>query len=249
MSPIFTNFIFFIGQPPFNDESATGIFDNIRRRDIYWPDDDIENTSDPNYEQMVSDDARSLIDIFLSTDPSKRPTAEEATQHEFFKNGHINFETLRENEAPFVPELEDNMDTSYFDNRELHDLSLFLTKGEHHGGIYGESRKGEETEATSLVEEAVELDMMLEIGPLTISSPPPPPPQIRRKSSNDAMRLDHILGIFDLPSSSGLTNGSDATTTTTTTTTTTAAAKTTARRRMKRLSLKSSRNLKTKGRL
>ena len=175
---------------------------------------------------MVSDDARSLIEIFLSTDPSKRPTAEEATQHEFF--GHINFETLRENEAPFVPELEDNMDTSYFDNRELHDLSLFLTDGEHHGGIYGESRKGlteetEATEATSLVEEAVELDMLLEIGPLTISSPPAPP-QTRRKSSNDAMGLDHILGTCDLPSSAGLTNGSDATTTTTTTTTTTAAA-------------------------
>ena len=49
-------------------------------------------------------------------------------RHPFFAD--INFDTLRtEQTPPFVPDLEDDHDTSYFDSRELHDLSLFLEDG------------------------------------------------------------------------------------------------------------------------
>ena len=166
---------FLLGQPPFNAPTAAAIFDNIRQNEVYWPDDDLENTMDPNYEQMVSDDARALIELLLSTDPQQRPNADKATEHAFFAS--IEFSTLRENMIPpFIPDLEDDMDTSYFDHRELHDLSLFLKEGEEHGGVFGKNEKiaPEEVEGSDMhsnehiASQAVELDMLLNIGPLVV---------------------------------------------------------------------------------
>ena len=183
---------FLLGAPPFNALTAAGIFDNIRKGEIYWPDDDPENTSDPDYEQMVSDNARDLIESLLTKDPSARMTAEEATKHQFFAT--IDFETLRANEAPFVPDLEDDMDTSYFDSRELHDLSLFLKEGEEHGGIVSSNSDGvvghvssEEFDEASLVNQAVELDMLLNIGPIVVKDT-----TRRRKSSSDQTEVSFL---------------------------------------------------------
>jgi serine/threonine protein kinase len=125
---------FLLGVPPFNAPTAHEIFNNIRNRDIYWPEDVEESGAaaeeeEEEEETLVSPQARDLIDKLLNMDPSKRPTAKQTMKHPFFAG--LDFKTLRTNqEPPFIPDLEDEFDTSYFDNRQLHDLSLFLDEGE-----------------------------------------------------------------------------------------------------------------------
>lgn len=121
---------FLLGIPPFNAPTAHEIFDNIRSRDIYWPEgDSLATSEEENDENLISSQARDLIDKLLNMDPEKRLTAKETMKHPFFDG--LDFATLRTNqEPPFIPELEDEFDTSYFDSRELHDLSLFLDEGE-----------------------------------------------------------------------------------------------------------------------
>jgi serine/threonine-protein kinase greatwall len=132
---------FLLGIPPFNAPTAHEIFNNIRNRDIYWPEDEEEagaaaaavveenGNEDDEEETLISPQARDLIDKLLNMDPSKRPTAKQTMKHPFFAG--LDFETLRTNqEPPFIPDLEDEFDTSYFDSRQLQDLSLFLDEEE-----------------------------------------------------------------------------------------------------------------------
>ncbi|KAF5894104.1 serine/threonine-protein kinase greatwall isoform X1, partial [Clarias magur] len=55
-------FEFLTGVPPFNDETPQLVFQNILNRDIPWPDE----------EEELSSNARGAIEILLSTDVSKR---------------------------------------------------------------------------------------------------------------------------------------------------------------------------------
>ncbi|KAF2592645.1 hypothetical protein F2Q70_00042540 [Brassica cretica] len=87
------------------------VFDNIINRRIPWP-------SDPE----MSYEARDLIDRLLTKDPHQRLGARgaaEVKQHIFFKD--INWDTLPKQKAPFVPETEDALDTSYFQSRYASD--------------------------------------------------------------------------------------------------------------------------------
>ncbi|ESQ30685.1 hypothetical protein EUTSA_v10011190mg [Eutrema salsugineum] len=101
-------FEFIVGIPPFNASHPQQIFDNILNRDIPWP----------SVPEDMSHEARDLIDRLLTEDPHRRLGARgaaEVKQHIFFKD--INWHTLAEQKAAFVPDTEDALDTSYFQSR------------------------------------------------------------------------------------------------------------------------------------
>eukprot|EP00826_Nyctotherus_ovalis_P020507 TRINITY_DN16451_c0_g1_i1.p1 TRINITY_DN16451_c0_g1~~TRINITY_DN16451_c0_g1_i1.p1 ORF type:complete len:171 (-),score=51.21 TRINITY_DN16451_c0_g1_i1:42-554(-) len=98
-----------VGIPPFTGETPEEIFENIlnNRRDT--------ELEVGNEEEQVSPEAADLIEKLLSKDPEKRlgmKGAEEVKAHPFF-NG-ISWAALRENEPPFIPEVADPADASYF---------------------------------------------------------------------------------------------------------------------------------------
>ncbi|KAG0219966.1 hypothetical protein BGX31_011114 [Mortierella sp. GBA43] len=96
-------FEFLAGYPPFMDEAPEAIFKNILDHDIQWPEDG------------MSDEASDLINKLLHRDPAQRPSPAELKAHPFFRG--VDWENIRNQEAPFIPAPNDNMDTSYFDAR------------------------------------------------------------------------------------------------------------------------------------
>ncbi|KAH7326691.1 putative response regulator receiver RIM15p [Stachybotrys elegans] len=110
-------FEFLFGYPPFHAGEAEEVFENILARKIMWPD---ENECEP-----VSDEAKDLINKLLCMDPPMRlgsnreekfsSGGEEIRKHPWFDG--VNWETLLEDEAQFVPQPENPEDTEYFDAR------------------------------------------------------------------------------------------------------------------------------------
>ncbi|KAF9377526.1 hypothetical protein CPC16_011786 [Podila verticillata] len=96
-------FEFLTGYPPFMDEAPEAIFKNILNHDIQWP------------ESGLSWEAHDLINKLLSWDPALRPSPSELKAHPFFQG--VDWENIRNQEAPFIPSPNDNTDTSYFDAR------------------------------------------------------------------------------------------------------------------------------------
>ncbi|KIX01265.1 uncharacterized protein Z518_08990 [Rhinocladiella mackenziei CBS 650.93] len=109
-------FEFLYGIPPFNAETPEKVFDNILNRRIAWPDDD---------EIEVSPEAKDLINKLIQTNPRERLGANvdekypsgghEIQAHPWFAD--INWDTLLEDEAQFIPNPEHPEDTEYFDSR------------------------------------------------------------------------------------------------------------------------------------
>lgn len=110
-------FEFLYGIPPFHAGEAEHVFENILARKILWPD---ESESEP-----VSDEARDLINKLLCMEPPQRlgsnreekynSGGEEIRNHPWFQG--VNWDTLLEDEAQFVPQPENPEDTEYFDAR------------------------------------------------------------------------------------------------------------------------------------
>ena len=110
-------FEFLFGYPPFHGETPDKVFENILARKIDWPD-------DPDG-SMASEDAKDLMNNLMAIDPKGRLGAnmaekfssggEEIRQHPWFRG--INWETLLEDQAQFVPAPENAEDTEYFDAR------------------------------------------------------------------------------------------------------------------------------------
>ena len=108
-------FEFLYGYPPFHASEAEQVFDNILARRIEWPDDD----------EMVSPEAKDLINRLLCVDPQQRlgknleekfaSGGEEIRNHPWFAG--VNWDTLLQDEAQFVPQPENPEDTEYFDSR------------------------------------------------------------------------------------------------------------------------------------
>ncbi|KAF2468114.1 putative response regulator receiver RIM15p [Lindgomyces ingoldianus] len=104
------------GYPPFHAETPDQVFQNILSRKIDWPDDDSDE---------ISGEAKDLMNRLMSIDPTKRLGAnmddkyasggEEIRSHPWFSD--LNWETLRDDEASFVPAPENPEDTEYFDSR------------------------------------------------------------------------------------------------------------------------------------
>ena len=105
-------FEFLYGYPPFHDESPEKVFENILARRIDWPEvDDDEDASDA---------AKDIMNKLMCLDSTKRlgaGGAEEVKNHPFFAD--INWDTLFEDDTPFVPAPEHPEDTDYFDSRGL----------------------------------------------------------------------------------------------------------------------------------
>lgn len=109
-------FEFLYGYPPFHASEAEQVFENILARKIMWPDDPDDG---------VSPEAKDLINKLLCIDPQQRLGAnredkyasggEEIRNHPWF-NG-INWDTLLQDDAQFVPQPENPEDTEYFDAR------------------------------------------------------------------------------------------------------------------------------------
>lgn len=110
-------FEFLYGYPPFHDTEAELVFENILARKIRWPDDE---ECEP-----VSDEAKDLINRLLCMDPDERLGAnregkfssggEEIRNHPCLQT--INWDSLLDDEAQFIPQTEDPEDTEYFDAR------------------------------------------------------------------------------------------------------------------------------------
>lgn len=109
-------FEFLYGYPPFHGETPDAVFDNILARKIDWP---------PEDACSVSPEAKDLMNKLMCVDPESRLGAnaedkyvsggEEIRHHPWFAD--IHWETLREDQASFVPAPENPEDTEYFDSR------------------------------------------------------------------------------------------------------------------------------------
>lgn len=96
------------GVPPFNGNSIEEIFNNILAHSIQWP------------TAGMSAEAKDLIEKLLNPNPEHRlgfgPNgAEQVKSHKFFTG--INWDTIKTDAPPFVPALENELDTSFFEGR------------------------------------------------------------------------------------------------------------------------------------
>ncbi|XP_048223892.1 serine/threonine-protein kinase greatwall isoform X2 [Perognathus longimembris pacificus] len=98
-------FEFLTGIPPFNDETAQQVFQNILKRDIPWPED----------EEKLSDSAQNAVEILLTMDDTKRAGMKELKHHPLFSE--VDWENLQHQTMPFIPQPDDETDTSYFEAR------------------------------------------------------------------------------------------------------------------------------------
>ncbi|KAF2498454.1 putative response regulator receiver RIM15p [Lophium mytilinum] len=104
------------GIPPFHADSPEEVFHNILARNIDWPEDDVA---------QVSEEAKDLMNRLMCLDPRQRLGANaedkytsggmEIRSHPWFSD--INWDTLRDDEASFIPAPENPEDTEYFDTR------------------------------------------------------------------------------------------------------------------------------------
>jgi serine/threonine-protein kinase RIM15 len=109
-------FEFLFGYPPFNASTPDEVFENILHRRINWPDEAHE---------LASPEALDLMNKLMTINPEQRLGANieekfpnggaEIRAHPWFVD--INWETLLEDKAEFVPNPENPEDTEYFDAR------------------------------------------------------------------------------------------------------------------------------------
>ncbi|KAL4996772.1 hypothetical protein BDV10DRAFT_186863 [Aspergillus recurvatus] len=109
-------FEFLFGYPPFNAATPDEVFENILHRRINWPDE---------IEELASPEAIDLMNKLMAINPRERIGANleekypnggaEIRSHPWFAD--IHWDTLLEDKAQFVPNLENPEDTEYFDAR------------------------------------------------------------------------------------------------------------------------------------
>uniref|UniRef100_A0A8C4Q6T3 Serine/threonine-protein kinase greatwall n=1 Tax=Eptatretus burgeri TaxID=7764 RepID=A0A8C4Q6T3_EPTBU len=98
-------FEFLSGVPPFNDETPQQVFQNILQRDIPWPVD----------EEALSYDAHDAVSRLLEIDHTKREGFNMLQEHPLFAK--FAWDRLLEQPMPFVPQPDDETDTTYFQAR------------------------------------------------------------------------------------------------------------------------------------
>ncbi|XP_037556755.1 microtubule-associated serine/threonine-protein kinase 3-like isoform X2 [Dermacentor silvarum] len=118
---------FLIGCVPFFGETPEELFAHVINDEIEWPEDD---------DWALPEDARHLVSQLLQQNPLDRlgtGGAHEVKEHPFFND--VDWDSLLRQKAEFVPQLEDDEDTSYFDTRTdryQHDDSEDHDDGEEH---------------------------------------------------------------------------------------------------------------------
>ncbi|XP_069770645.1 serine/threonine-protein kinase greatwall isoform X2 [Narcine bancroftii] len=98
-------FEFLTGIPPFNDETPQQVFQNILNRDIPWPEGD----------EQLSESSQNAIEILLTIECFKRAGLKDLKMHPLFHN--IDWDNLQNCPMPFVPQPDDETDTTYFEAR------------------------------------------------------------------------------------------------------------------------------------
>lgn len=94
--------------PPFHDETAEKVFENILAGHIEWHEDLIE----------YSDDARDFMQRLMTLDPAARlgtHGADEVKSHPWFAG--LEWDKVAATEAAFIPQVTDPESTDYFDPR------------------------------------------------------------------------------------------------------------------------------------
>ncbi|EPS31576.1 hypothetical protein PDE_06531 [Penicillium oxalicum 114-2] len=109
-------FEFIFGYPPFNAPTPDEVFENILQRKINWPEDP---------EEYTTPEAMDLMNKLMTLNPRERIGANvdekypnggaEIRSHPWFADVH--WDTLLEDKAQFVPNIENPEDTEYFDAR------------------------------------------------------------------------------------------------------------------------------------
>ncbi|KAJ5462146.1 hypothetical protein N7530_010351 [Penicillium desertorum] len=109
-------FEFIFGYPPFNADTPDQVFENILHRRINWPDEP---------EELTSAESLDLMNKLMTLNPRDRIGANveekfpsggaEICSHPWLSD--INWDTLLEDKAQFVPNIENPEDTEYFDAR------------------------------------------------------------------------------------------------------------------------------------
>ncbi|TSK18024.1 Microtubule-associated serine/threonine-protein kinase 1 [Bagarius yarrelli] len=99
---------FLVGCVPFFGDTPEELFGQVISDDIAWPEED----------EALPSDAQNLISTLLQTNPLVRlgtGGAYEVKQHTFFSD--LDWNSLLRQKAEFIPHLESEEDTSYFDTR------------------------------------------------------------------------------------------------------------------------------------
>ncbi|TNN58611.1 Microtubule-associated serine/threonine-protein kinase 1 [Liparis tanakae] len=108
---------FLVGCVPFFGDTPEELFGQVITDDIVWPEGD----------EALPLDAQHLISSLLQNNPLARlgtGGAFEVRQHSFF--GQVNWNSLLRQKAEFIPHLESEEDTSYFDSESA-------SRGSRHG--------------------------------------------------------------------------------------------------------------------
>ena len=101
---------FLVGCVPFISDTPEGLFDHVIHDNIEWPSDD---------DWPLPNEAKDLITLLLLRNPKERlgtGGSMEVKSHPFLRD--VCWEDLLRQKAGFVPQLEDEEDTSYFDTRQ-----------------------------------------------------------------------------------------------------------------------------------
>ncbi|KAM9479178.1 microtubule-associated serine/threonine-protein kinase 2-like [Salvelinus alpinus] len=99
---------FLVGCAPFFGDTPEELFGQVISDEIIWPEE----------EEALPNDAQDLISKLLRQNPLERlgtGSAFEVKQHRFFYN--LDWNSLLRQKAEFIPQLESEDDTSYFDTR------------------------------------------------------------------------------------------------------------------------------------
>ncbi|KAI3634442.1 hypothetical protein MIR68_008046 [Amoeboaphelidium protococcarum] len=111
---------FLFGYPPFHAETPLLVFENILARNLHFPSDE------EDAEIQISAEARDLICRLLQSDPRTRlgshKDAGEVKKHKFFYR--VDFLNLNKTEPQFVPQVEKEDDTSYFEARGADEMLM-----------------------------------------------------------------------------------------------------------------------------
>ncbi|CAN8004347.1 unnamed protein product [Ixodes hexagonus] len=100
---------FLVGCVPFFGDTPEELFAHVISDEVDWPEED---------EWPLPDEARLLVTQLLQQSPLDRlgtGGAHEVREHPFFRD--VDWDSLLRQKAEFVPQLEDEEDTSYFDTR------------------------------------------------------------------------------------------------------------------------------------
>ena len=112
---------FLVGCVPFTGDNPDDLFLNVLNGPLEWPE---ENDGPP------PPDAKDLISRLLERNPNHRlgtlGGANEVKEHIFFVSQEIDWNCILRQKAQFVPMLESEEDTSYFDSMHAPTLNDFI---------------------------------------------------------------------------------------------------------------------------